>query len=106
MRITGLLCAIAMLISFIVALTKIAGLRGSIADCQDANQEKMLRDQLDELSTRYWPIKNMKTWPVDIKTRKRFSINNIILLLPILYNSLLKTFNNDELFKALSKIQF
>jgi hypothetical protein len=32
----------------------------------------------------YWAIENMPTWPVDIKTKKQFKLNNILLFLPLL----------------------
>lgn len=31
-----------------------------------------------------WSIENMSTWPIDIKTKKRFRFNNILLFIPFL----------------------
>lgn len=33
---------------------------------------------------RYESIEALPTWPVDVKTRRRFSVNNLVLLLPLL----------------------
>jgi hypothetical protein len=83
----------------------ISELKSNIAKNQDIEKAKILKDQLDEINARYWAIENMKTWPVDVKTKKRFSVNNILLFLPVIYNSINHTFKFDDLFKALSKIQ-
>lgn len=42
--------------------------------------QQALASQIEELSKRYWAIENMATWPLDVKTRRKFEINNILLL--------------------------
>ena len=42
----------------------------------------------------------MPTWPVDIKTRRRFSLNNMALLVPLLGQAVGQT----ELGKRISEI--
>lgn len=39
--------------------------------------------RLAELRRRFWAIEDMATWPVDLRTRKRFQLNNLLLLLPL-----------------------
>ena len=51
-----------------------------------------LREQLAEMTRRYWAIERMPTWPVDLKTRRRFSLNNVALLAPPLLSKLLAAF--------------
>lgn len=82
-----------------------ANLKAKLVEDQDVNQAKTLKDQLSEITDRYWSIENMKTWPVDIKTGKKFSINNFFLLLPVIYNSFQEDFKFDEFFNGLSKLQ-
>ena len=40
--------------------------------------------QIAEMRRRYWAIEDMATWPVDMKTRKRFKMNNLLLLVPLI----------------------
>jgi hypothetical protein len=41
-----------------------------------------LQKQLDLQKEKYWEIEQMPTWPVDAQTRRRFTINNLLLFLP------------------------
>ena len=40
--------------------------------------------QIAEMRRRYWAIEDMATWPVDMKTRKRFKVNNLLLFVPLI----------------------
>lgn len=42
-----------------------------------------LRKRLDTITERYWAIERLPTWPVDVKTRRRFRLNNLALVLPL-----------------------
>lgn len=46
--------------------------------------EDIQHKNIEELEKLYWAIENMATWPVDIKTKKRFKFNNILLFVPLL----------------------
>ncbi|MCU0842575.1 MAG: hypothetical protein MUC79_12780 [Thiobacillaceae bacterium] len=39
---------------------------------------------IEALKTRYWAYENMPTWPVDLPTWRRFRVNNLLLLIPLL----------------------
>ncbi|MGB8983838.1 MAG: hypothetical protein WCC12_18350 [Anaerolineales bacterium] len=41
-----------------------------------------LQKQLDIQREEYWEIENMPTWPVDVSTRRKFTVNNLLLFLP------------------------
>ncbi len=41
-------------------------------------------EQIEEMRKLYWAIENMATWPVDIKTKRRFRLNNVLLFIPLL----------------------
>ena len=41
-------------------------------------------DRVAALTQAYWDIERMPTWPVDVKTWRRFTLNNLALVLPLL----------------------
>jgi hypothetical protein len=49
-----------------------------------AEQRELLKDQLSSMTKQYWDIENMPTWPVDVKTKRLFLRNNLVLLLPLI----------------------
>lgn len=44
---------------------------------------RALNDQINSRMARYHVIENMSTWPVDIRTRRRFAINNLLIVAPM-----------------------
>lgn len=63
---------------------KIAELENRILRSADAGETSDLQRQLDFQREKYWEIEHMPTWPVDATTRRRFTINNLLLFLPFL----------------------
>lgn len=61
----------------------IVRLQAELAEKHDAQQYSLLKEQLSYMTQRYWDIERLPTWPVDIKTRRRFTLNNVILFLPL-----------------------
>jgi hypothetical protein len=49
---------------------------------------KGLEDRLGRLTRRYQAIEKMPTWPVSVRVRRRFTLNNLILLVPVLAQAL------------------
>lgn len=43
----------------------------------------VLKERLATVTERYWSLENLPTWPVDVKTRRRFRMNNLALFLPL-----------------------
>lgn len=63
---------------------QILELENKIVNEPDPKLSKTLEDQREILRNKYWEIEKMPTWPVDGITRRRFTINNLFLFLPIL----------------------
>ncbi len=56
-----------------------------IPESGEAWKTKSVRpDQIEEMRNDYWCIENMATWPVDVRTRKRFRLSNVLLVIPLL----------------------
>jgi hypothetical protein len=47
-----------------------------------------LQDELASRTERYEEIEAMPTWPVNVRLRRRFAINNLVLLIPIALQAL------------------
>jgi len=63
---------------------KIVELENRILMAADPRETNDLQKQLDFQQQKYWEIEHMPTWPVDAQTRRRFTINNLLLFLPFL----------------------
>lgn len=63
---------------------RIVRLQAELAEQPDVQQYTLLKEHLSYMTQRYWDIERLPTWPVDIKTRRRFTLNNVILFLPLL----------------------
>jgi hypothetical protein len=61
---------------------KIFDLEAKILAAADTQPSKELQQQLEFYREKYWEIDQMPTWPVDVNTRRRFTINNLFLFLP------------------------
>lgn len=54
-------------------------------ESEHPNESKeALSEVIEGKTQQYWAIENMPTWPVDIKTKRRFRLNNILLFIPLL----------------------
>ena len=82
---------------------KIAELENRILHSADARESNDLQKQLDFLREKYWEIENMPTWPVDATTRRRFTVNNLFLLLPFLSDVVRLSTPWKHLLEALEK---
>ncbi len=88
---------------------RVAALQTALADATTDQDRKQLKDQLATLTDRYWAIEQMPTWPLDPSTRKRFTLNNVVLFIPLvsqlanvsgIWSTLLKTL--PDLIRGLS----
>jgi hypothetical protein len=57
----------------------IVRVQNELTELRDAQQYNLLKEQLSYMTQRYWEIERMPTWPVDMKTRRRFTLNNAVL---------------------------
>lgn len=65
---------------------KISGTQAKLAKADSGGVQSALKEQLSEMTKHYWAIETMPTWPVDLRTRRRFSSSNFVLLLPVISN--------------------
>ena len=63
---------------------KIAEIQVQLAGPMSAEQRNVLKDQVAYMTKQYWDIEQMPTWPVDVRTRRYFTLNNIVLSLPLI----------------------
>lgn len=59
--------------------------------------------ELKALEARYWAIEKMRTWPVHPQLRRRFGVNNLLLLLPLISDLMHRSFDIKKIFSAISK---
>jgi hypothetical protein len=62
----------------------IVGIQGKLVKPQPTDEKEVLSDRLSRSTQEYLAIENMPTWPIDPKTRRRFAVRNVVLLLPAL----------------------
>ncbi len=67
---------------------RVVAAQAALAYTETDQDRKALKEQLEHLRKRYWAIEKMPTWPVDIQIRRRFTLNNLFLFLPIINQAL------------------
>ena len=73
---------------------------------ENEEKKKVQLAQIEEMTKRYWTIENLTTWPVDIKTRRKFELNNLLLFIPLAGDFAKNNFNLQhalELIKSLTQ---
>lgn len=63
---------------------EIAEIQRKLSDNPTGDEAKVLKDSLADKTARYWAIEQLPEWPIDPRTKRLFSLNNIALLLPLL----------------------
>ncbi len=63
---------------------KIVELQAELAGLNPDQPSGALKERLTALTQSYWDLENMPTWPVAPDTRRRFTVNNAALFLPLL----------------------
>ena len=61
---------------------EIASLSRRVATAQ-GDEAKGVKERLATLNEQYAALESMPTWPVDVRTRRRFRLNNVALFLPL-----------------------
>lgn len=51
---------------------------------QSAEGSEIRTERLEQMKKQFWDIENMSTWPVDLPTRRRFKLNNLLLFVPLI----------------------
>jgi hypothetical protein len=60
-----------------------AQIQNELLDSGSESDIAQLEDKLGRLTKRYQAIVQMPTWPVDTTIRRRFAVNNLLLLVPV-----------------------
>jgi hypothetical protein len=82
---------------------KIQRIHQQITDDQTPPElRKELISKLDALQKRYWAIERMRTWPVHPQVRRRFGINNLLLLIPIANDLLNRAIDLKKIISAIA----
>jgi len=63
---------------------EIAEIQRRLAEGQPGDEAKALKDSLADKTARYWAIEQLPAWPIDLRTKRLFSLSNIALLLPLI----------------------
>jgi type VI protein secretion system component VasK len=61
---------------------RVVEIQAALADVQDEQAWKALKDQLPYLTQQFLDIETMSTWPLDSRIRRRFTLNNVGLFIP------------------------
>ncbi|UCH60155.1 MAG: hypothetical protein JSV61_01410 [Anaerolineales bacterium] len=61
-----------------------AAIQAEIIQAESEAARKTLKDEYELIIERYWSIERMPTWPVDVRIRRQFAINNLALFLPLI----------------------
>ncbi|OQW39776.1 MAG: hypothetical protein A4S08_06045 [Proteobacteria bacterium SG_bin4] len=73
---------------------------------ENEEKKKIQLAQIEEMTKRYWAIENLTTWPIDVKTRRKFELNNLLLFIPLVGDLAKNNFNLQhalELIKGLAQ---
>lgn len=62
---------------------KIIEIQRKLMDGSSTEEKKELREQLTYITEQFRSIERMPTWPVDMRTRRLFGLNNVLLLTPL-----------------------
>lgn len=63
---------------------QVTGIQQQLRSSVNEGVAAQLGDKLERLTKRYRAIVEMPTWPVDKRIRRRFGINNLFLLIPVI----------------------
>jgi hypothetical protein len=66
----------------------VSTVQAALTEAKTEQERNELKDRLSSMTERYWAIERMPTWPVDTKVRRRFTLNNLALFLPLLSQSI------------------
>lgn len=62
---------------------EIVALRAELTDGGAAEQREATKERLELLTRQYQEIEELPTWPIDQRTRRRFTLNNLAMFLPL-----------------------
>jgi hypothetical protein len=62
---------------------EIAQIQRNLVEAQSIDEMKAFKEKLEEKTARYLVIEQLPVWPIDLKTKRLFSISNIALVVPL-----------------------
>jgi hypothetical protein len=83
---------------------EIGELQRSMESSASGDEKELVTARIEDKIKRYWEIENMVTWPVDIKTKRRFRLNNILLFVPILGDITKRSVDWSEVLKIFKSL--
>lgn len=63
---------------------KIGKLESVLESNQSLKREYKRPEELEDMKKLYWSIENMSTWPMSVKIKNKFRLNNLLLFLPLI----------------------
>jgi hypothetical protein len=81
-----------------------AARRKALLEPSTPEAKKALKEALDIVEDQYIAVQRMPTWPVDIRLRLRFAVNNVILVLPLVTDLLREGLDWPSFLEFLGKI--
>ncbi len=70
----------------------------------ESGQSLMQSEQIEEMKKYYWSIENMAIWPVDIKTKRQFKLNNILMFIPLIGDIAKRSFDWKHILAILKQL--
>ncbi|MGB8020219.1 MAG: hypothetical protein WCF04_03225, partial [Candidatus Nanopelagicales bacterium] len=62
---------------------RLAEIEPRLGSTHDPDERRALKDEIAVLKERYATATQLPTWPIDRRVRRRFSVNNAVLLVPL-----------------------
>lgn len=62
---------------------EIAEIQRNLVEGQSVDEMKAFKERLEEKTARYLVLEQVPVWPIDLKTKRLFSISNVALLVPL-----------------------
>jgi hypothetical protein len=82
----------------------IISLQTRLSDLGSADQRQGVKEQIADLTEEYQRVQRVPTWPIDSSIRRRFSLNNLALFLPLLGHAIGGTAVWEQLSEALRNL--
>jgi hypothetical protein len=79
-------------------------LQARLREAGSADERRGLKDEIADLTEEYWRVQRTPTWPIDPSIRRRFSLNNLALFLPLLGSAVGGTTVWQQLSEALRNL--
>lgn len=83
---------------------EVSQLQSQLVKAGTDKEREALKERLSLMTERYAAIERMPSWPVDRRTRRRFTVNNLVLFLPLISKALSLTSPWKDIADELSRL--